>query len=166
MHREGGVPGINVADRIGTVRRGRVRVREHLLTEGRLTVFRTPVLSESNEELLIRGEAFLRGSRLAGERSVIAVIGGGNSRYVCDVFRQSLFTVDGEVREGLVGIVLSGEPGGGVFEMFEVGGCPPVADSALGIKVFYIYIEFLCYLFYDERVIRVVFVWDLCIVCL
>ena len=71
-----------------------MRIRHHLLTQCRITRFAAPILSEGNKELLIAGEAILSGSGLVAERSVVSVIGGGNSSDVCDVFSQRLFAIN------------------------------------------------------------------------
>src|SRR5260370_29873026 len=106
----------------------------HLLAERRFALLLSPILSEGDEELLVAGEAVLGGGGLARERGAVAVVGGGEAGNVGDVFSQGLFAVHGEVGKGLVGVVLRGEPGGGSVKVCEVGGCPPIADAAFGVK--------------------------------
>ena len=58
-------------------------------------VFDRPVLTEGDEELLVAGEAILHGARFARQRGVVAIIGGGDSGDVGDIFRQRLLAVYG-----------------------------------------------------------------------
>src|SRR5580704_1694324 len=131
---ECGIPGVDVADSICAVLGRGVRIGHHLLAKGGFTLFRSPVLSEGDEELLVAGESVLNGGGLASERGVVGIEGCGDAGVVGDVFGERLLAVHGNVGKRFVSVVLRGESGGGGFEMGEVGGRPPIADSAFGVK--------------------------------
>src|SRR5580693_8613991 len=131
---ESRIPGVDVADPVCAVLGGGVRVGHHLLAERGFTLFRSPVLSEGDEELLVAGESVLGGGGLASERGVVGIERCGDTGVVGNVFRKRLLAVHGKVGKRFVAVVLRGESGGGGFEMGEVGGRPPIADSAFGVK--------------------------------
>src|SRR6185436_13073197 len=70
---EGGVPGVEVADRGGAIARGRVAVGQQDLAGGLVARLVAPRLGEAEEELLVAGEALERGRLLAGEREPVGV---------------------------------------------------------------------------------------------
>ena len=131
---EGGVPSVDVADGFGAIHARGVRVGEDLLAEGVVADLGAPVLGVGDEELLVAGEVVDDGCGLAFERGVVRVEGGGDSGYVGDVFGEGLAAVDGDVGEGVIGVVLGGEGVGRCFEVSEVFGGPPVADAAAVVE--------------------------------
>ena len=74
------------------------------------------------------------GAVFPAERRAVSVVRSGDSRNVGDVLGQRLLAVQGEIGERLVGVILRGEFRGGGFEVCEIGGRPPVAHTALGVK--------------------------------
>src|SRR5262249_3580042 len=103
---EGGVPGVQVADGVGPVLGGSVAVGQDPLAEGRLAGLRAPALGERDEELLGTGQAVHDRRFLALEGQAVAVVGGGEARDVGDVLRESQPSVDREVGEGTIRVVL------------------------------------------------------------
>src|SRR6185312_12542761 len=67
---EGGVPGVEIADRVGAVFAGRVRVGEDLLAKGGFASLLRAVLGVGEEKLLVASKAVDHGRGLAVERSV------------------------------------------------------------------------------------------------
>ena len=73
---------------------GECGIDRHLLAERSLARFRRPVLAEGDEELLVAGETILHRRRLAGKRGAISVIGSRDTRYVRDILRERLLTIE------------------------------------------------------------------------
>src|SRR5216683_989317 len=111
-----------------------MRVRHHLLPRRSFTCLASPVLSEGNKELLVAGEAILRGSDLSRKGLVVAIVGSGETRDIRDVFPKRLFAVHGHIGERLVGVILRGKSRGGCVEMREVRARPPIAHAAFEVK--------------------------------
>ena len=113
---------------------GECAVGHDLLAQRRLPHLRRIVLTEGDEELLVAGESILHGRRLAGEGSTVSVISGRDARHIGDVLGQRLLAIEGDIGEGLVGVILRREFRGGGLKMREVAGRPPVAHAALGVE--------------------------------
>ena len=111
-----------------------MRIGHHVLAKCSFPRLRSPILSESDEKLLIAGETILRGHGFARERSFVSVIRRGNAGHVGDVFRQRLLAIYREIRKRSVGVILGGELCSGRLEMRKIGGSPPVTQAALGIE--------------------------------
>src|SRR5579862_3680205 len=99
------VPRVDVPHGIRAELRRRVRVSHHLLAELCFSRLGSPGLSKGDEELLVAGESVLHRGGYARERSMVAIIGGRETRDVGDVFSDGLLSVYGDVGEWLVGIV-------------------------------------------------------------
>src|ERR1700728_3030577 len=122
---EGFVPGIGVTHDVGAVLSGRVSVGEDLSTKRGLAGFGSPVLTVSDEELLVTGESILGGGFGSLQRDAIAIVGGGDSTEVGNVFVDGLLAVDVNAGERLVGVVLLLEFCGFGLKRCGVAGGPP-----------------------------------------
>jgi hypothetical protein len=147
---ESGIPGVVVADGLGSEVAGGVGVGENLLAEGCVAGKGSPVLSEGYKKLLVSGVGPVGGCGLTFERGAVAVVGSGEASYVGDVFSQGLLAIEGQVGEGFVAVVLDHEGGGTGIEVSEVFRRPPVADSAFGVKCCALGVEGVAYFVTDD----------------
>ncbi len=97
LDHEGRVPGIDISHRSCSILRGGVRVRQYLLAERSVPSFRRPVLTESDEELLVPGEDILLWRTFVCELGAVAVEGRGDAGEVGNVFVYRLPAVYREI---------------------------------------------------------------------
>ncbi len=95
-------------------------VGHDLLPQSSLAGLRPAALAVGDKELLVAGEAILRGRHLVSPSSAIAIVGGRKPGDVGDVLGQRLFSIQGQIRKRRVSVVLRGQSRGDAIEMFQV----------------------------------------------
>src|SRR5207302_2001032 len=127
---ERAVPPINVPYFERAEFGGCVCANQDLLPLRSLTRFDGPLLSVSNEELLLAGQAVMGGRCFATQCSVPGVIGRRKAGIVGDVLAERLLAVHREIRKGAVKAVLPYQRLTRLLEMREIFRCPPVSEAA------------------------------------
>src|SRR5205823_7535148 len=120
------IPRIEVAHRVGAILGRGVAVGDDPLSQGGLADLLTPALREAQEEQLPAAEAGSPGRGLALERAPPGVVRDRQAGDVGDVLAERLFAVDGDVREGPVGVELGDQTRARRLEVREVALGPPV----------------------------------------
>src|SRR5215468_4742702 len=109
-------------------------VCKNLLTERSFRTLNRPNLSETKKELLVTRKAIPYRRFAPAECCSISVVCGVKSGKISDVFSQGLLSVDREIRERFVSVVLRRELFGRGIETRQVRLFPPVAHSTGGIE--------------------------------
>src|SRR3984885_3535821 len=76
----------------------------------------------------------LHWSALAPKRSMVAIVCGGDAGNIGNVFRQRLLAIYGQIGEGFIGVVLSGEFCRRGSEVCEVRWGPPIAHASFCVE--------------------------------
>ncbi len=156
LHVECLVPRIHVANRDGAILIGRVPVGDYLLTQRGFARLGAPALRKADEELLITREAVDNRRRLAIERQLPGVIRDREPGQVGNVLTQHLLTVEREIRERPVLVVLLRELLGSFLEVREVFRLPPVVEFSGGVELCALVVEAVADLVADDRAHRAV----------
>src|SRR5437762_9757499 len=109
-----------------------------------LAALAAPALGKPDEERLIV-------SRLSVQRQVICVVRGGESGEIRDVLAQHLVTVEREIREWTICIVLRRERLAGCLEVLEILWRPPVRQPSLRVELAALIVEAVADLVADGR---------------
>src|SRR5438445_7772646 len=110
-----------------------------------------PALGKADEELLAPREALDHRRGLAAKGTLVGIVRHGQAGYVRDVLPQGLLSLDREVGEGLVPVVLLDELRRRGLEVLEVRGGPPVVQPAGGVEQRTLVVEAVTDLVADDR---------------
>src|ERR1700733_15799475 len=76
----------------------------------------------------------LHRSAFAAKRSTVAVVCSGDPGNIGNVFRQRLLSIYGQIGEGFIGVVLSGEFCRRGSEVCEIRWGPPIAHASFCVE--------------------------------
>jgi hypothetical protein len=127
-----------------------VRTSDQLLLQGGVAILLPPDLCVAEEEALVAGKTVDHRRLLPAKRQAVGVVGNEQPGEVGDVLTESQPALDEGTWKRLVEVILPGERVGICLERLDVGGGPPVGQSALRVVLAALVVEMVADLVADN----------------